>query len=150
MAKELLYNTSYYLNQEELFTGFDIKSLDVKRSTLRRAYKNSTTLDMCGRVFTYFLYLVLLDIIENNITFVFPTKYRMELSIDILEGERLLRLLRRNHFSNYDPFAFGFKLPLIGLLVENSTVESFIKPVCFSGFLLDKYYKYLLEGKRYG
>ena len=62
----------YYFTIDDAFDKFNTRKLDVSRRALQRRYgKGVSTKQICCRVFIYFLYLIILDIIRNNITFMF-------------------------------------------------------------------------------
>ena len=78
-----------------------------------RAYKQDMIRELCAQIFTYFFYLVILDIIENNVTFVLPMDKRgnrnSNISVKCFEGEAFQRLYRAGSFQGIDFLSSNFK-----------------------------------------
>lgn len=68
--------TGYCFNASDLFYKFDIKLITTHHSILKEKYKTREKREMAVKVFLYAIYLILLDIIQNNVTFVLPTARR--------------------------------------------------------------------------
>ena len=71
-----MYKTGYCFTAKELFDTFNLKMLKIKRDVVQKKYGVHSKQDFCASVLLYCFYLILLDIIENNITFVLPTRNR--------------------------------------------------------------------------
>ena len=82
------YTTDYCFTSMDLFDSKYKKKLGVNMKHVR-AYKQDMIKELCSQIFTYFFYLVILDIIENNVTFVIPvTSNKMgRLSVKCYEGK---------------------------------------------------------------
>ena len=80
---------------------FDLKSLNVP-TTLVRKLKMDCLQDLCGAVLTYCLYLIILDIIENNVTFVLPMHKngvrKANISVKCIDGERFQKMYQKGSF----------------------------------------------------
>lgn len=78
-----------------------------------RAYKQDMIRELCAQIFTYFFYLVILDIIENNVTFVLPMDKRgnrnSNISVKCFDGEAFQRLYRAGSFQGIDFLSSNFK-----------------------------------------
>lgn len=78
-----------------------------------RTYKQDMIRELCAQIFTYFFYLVILDIIENNVTFVLPMDKRgnrnSNISVKCFEGEAFQRLYRAGSFQGIDFLSSNFK-----------------------------------------
>ena len=61
------YRTDYCFTSMDLFDSKYKKKLGVNMKHVR-AYKQDMIKELCSQIFTYFFYLVVLDIIENNVT----------------------------------------------------------------------------------
>lgn len=141
----------YYFNAEELFEDFDIKKLSVKRKALQHRYgQHVNTRNICCRVFIYFLYLIILDIIRNNITFIFPIRRTFILGIKILEGQKLKEYVRRKDLEMYDYIGSGFVLPRITLFYEYRKKEIKTKEVILNYSLNKEFFDNINNGKVYG
>lgn len=141
----------YYFNAEELFEDFDIKKLSVKRKALQHRYgQHVNTRNICCRVFIYFLYLIILDIIRNNITFIFPIRRTFILGIKILEGQKLKEYVRRKDSEMYDYIGSGFVLPRITLFYEYRKKEIKTKEVILNYSLNKEFFDNINNGKVYG
>lgn len=66
------YATGYCFNAYDLFETFNTKTLKIKRETVQKKYGVKCKQAICASVLIYCCYLILLDIIKNNITFVLP------------------------------------------------------------------------------
>ena len=104
------YNTSYAFNASDLFETFDKKQLKIKRTVVQDKYGVNRKQYLCASVLVYCFYLILLDIIENNITFVLPLFNGREATIYVrpLVGEEFKQARQRGAFSEIDVLATNF------------------------------------------
>ena len=66
------YYTGYCFTAYDLFETFNKKQLKIRRDTVQNKYGVNKKQLFCASVLIYCFYLILLDIIENNVTFVLP------------------------------------------------------------------------------
>lgn len=69
MAFNNNYKTGYCITSVELFERFNKKKLSVRIGGGINVYGCDTKQELSAHVFTYFMYLVILDIIFNSTTF---------------------------------------------------------------------------------
>lgn len=63
------YKTGYCFTAEDLYYSFDYKRLNIRKETVQKKYKVVNRQQLCGRILVYLFYLIILDIIKNNVTF---------------------------------------------------------------------------------
>ena len=92
--KEIKYwATSYALKADDLYIGFPTKKyLKIDKRDLPTCYENEVQF-MYGKILRYFFYLLIKDIIENQVTFKFPPNgaYRAYLEMVPIHGEDFKR-----------------------------------------------------------
>lgn len=104
------YNTSYCFSAYDLFSTFNLKQLKIRRDVVQDKYGAHSKQTFCGSVLVYCFYLILLDIIENNVTFVLPlfgNKYA-EISAQPVEGEDFKKAVQRGAFKGIDFLSSDF------------------------------------------
>ena len=106
------YPTDFCFTSQDIFDSAHKSKLGVNMKHVR-AYKQDTIKELCSQVFTYFFYLVILDIIENNVTFVLPLKKNgnrsATLSVKCIDGDLFQKLYRLGSFEGIDFLASNFK-----------------------------------------
>lgn len=141
----------YYFTTSEIFEDIDVKRLSVKRKALNHKFKNPANIKIiCSRIFAYFLYLIILDIIRNNITFIFPTSRVFVLGIRVIEGKRLKEYMRNKKSEMYDYFGSGFRLPRINLFYQKRKNEIRTREVMLNYSLTKEFFDNINNGKAYG
>ena len=154
----------YYFTSQDLAEDLNLKRLKVSRKALAIHRGKSYNLrTLCIRMFIYFLYLVLLDIIKNNVTFTFPTLRKMMIGVRrITDENEVLEHMRKYDNTMYDVFGAGFTIPIITLFYEykyinhkfskNRVVDSSMrmKDVGMSYRLTKIFFDNINSGKRYG
>lgn len=142
---------SYTFSASELFENFNLKKLEVSRKMVKRNYKNGAELRLwCCRIYIYFLYLVILDIIRNSTTFVFTTRKRMILGIEILKGEELLNHLKTSANTMYNYFDSEYKYPQIKLFYEKDKKGTLTRGVMLNYSLTKEFFDNVNSGNKYG
>lgn len=105
----------YYLNHcittVELFKKWKKNKVKLRSKQYLGEYKADTKLEFAAKVFIYCLYLVILDIIENNIIFVLPNNFgkQSELSMKTFSGEEFKRVYKLGKFRDVDFVMSNFK-----------------------------------------
>ncbi len=104
------YKTGYCFNAYDLFETFNKRELKIKREVVQGKYGVNKRQVLCASVLVYCFYLILLDIIENNITFVLPLKNNREASIYArpIVGEDFKLARQRGAFAGIDILASNF------------------------------------------
>lgn len=146
-----LTNVKYYFTASDMFEEFNTRNLDVSRKALQRGYgKGISTKVMCCRVFIYFLYLIILDIIKNNVTFIFPTRKEFVLGVNIIRGEELLSQLRVNTPKSYDYFGSGMTMPRINIFYRKGSYDLRTRYLVLNKSLTKEFFNNINTGKVYG
>lgn len=94
--------TGYSFNASELFTNFNIKHITTNHKVLKEKYKTREKREIAVKVFLYAIYLILLDIIENNTTFVLPTSRRAQIQMAAVTDERFKTARKNGKFRDVD------------------------------------------------
>lgn len=102
--------TSYAFCAYDLFETFNKKQLKIKREVVQKKYGVNKRQLLCASVLVYCFYLILLDIIENNVTFVLPLFNNKHASIYIrpIVGEALKTARQRGAFADIDLLVTNF------------------------------------------
>lgn len=141
----------YYFTIDDAFDKFNTRKLDVSRRALQRRYgKGISTKQICCRVFIYFLYLIILDIIRNNITFIFPTRKKLVLGIEIIRGKNLTEQLKARYPKMYDYLGAGMELPRIMFFFQKRDSELRSRGVMLNKSLTKEFFNNINAGKGYG
>lgn len=98
------YATSYAITADELYYGFPHK----KYIGLSKDWDNQSLISLYAKVLKYFFYLVILDIIENGITFKFPPGCRAWLEMIPVSGEKFVQARQNGAFDDVDFLASNF------------------------------------------
>lgn len=86
-----------YFDQKDLYSTL---KTDLLNYPLKKRYKKRHA--VAGCIFAACLYEILLDIINNNVTFVLPGHQHTELYIEAIEGEKFKEMYREGWFGNLD------------------------------------------------
>ena len=103
-------------------------------------------------VFTYFIYQVVLDIIENNVTFEFPLKgrARAEFYVKVFQGEDFQRLYKAGKWPDIDFLNSEFTGYQIYFRYKTKNGQEKEKPVYISHKnARDIFHQKINEGKKY-
>lgn len=106
------YNTDFCFTSQDIYDTAYKSKLGVNMKHVR-AYKQDMIKELCSQIFTYFFYLVILDIIENNVTFVLPMHKhgvrKANISVKCIEGETFQKMYQKGSFQGIDFLASNFK-----------------------------------------
>jgi hypothetical protein len=103
--------TSYALLPSDLYTRFPFK----KYLSVADEWDTAEMKALCSRIFKYFFYLVIKDIIENKVTFKMPPGTRAWLEMAPVTGEEFAKARQNGAFADVDFLASnftGYKLQL--------------------------------------
>lgn len=114
MVADHLWATSYALTAKDLYTKFPYKRLKIPYRNWPGAFARSP-IYLLARVFRYFIYLVVKDIIENKTTFRFPRTYRAFLEMLPVSGEEFIKARQNGKFQDVDFLTSNFTGYDIGL-----------------------------------
>ena len=133
---------------DELYAQVNPAKWNVTRKIANPKYYDQW--DFCGRVFTYFFYLVVLDIIENNITLEIPImgKNSAKIYVKCYQGEEFEQAMRRGAFQGQDFLATEFKAYRL-VLQWTRGGKSREKPIYINAKIRDWFYDKINNGKKY-
>lgn len=100
----------YAFSAEDLYIDLDDKFLKGERAQFRTERRYGTRRRHAAAIFEQCFYEILLDIIENNVTFVFPLLHGnyAEIHITTIEDEKFKELYKQGRFQNIDFVASEF------------------------------------------
>lgn len=96
------YKTGYAFNAKELYEMFDITNIKTHHSILKEFYKTREKKEMAVQVFLYTIKLIILDIINNSVTFVLPTAKRSQLQMKATKGDAFKKYRQGGGFQEID------------------------------------------------
>lgn len=106
------YATDFCFTSQDIYDTAYKSKLGVNMKHVR-AYKQDMIRELCSQIFTYFFYLVILDIIENNVTFVLPMHKngvrKANISVKCVDGETFQKMYQKGSFQGIDFLASNFK-----------------------------------------
>lgn len=144
------YDNRHCVLPKDLYETFDIKKhVKIKRDLVQSKYGEHSKKGLCCKVLLYCFYLILLDIIENNATFVFPVRGR-ECVLHVVPcfDEDFLEAMQRGKFKGIDFLASNFTGYSLELRWQYA--EGFRrKPVFINKTWKEKFYNYINSGKKY-
>ena len=103
------YATSYAVKAHEIYTGFPIKEYTrFTTSDIERIYKVNKAW-LLGRMFKYFFFLMIDDIIRNQVVFKLPTSCsRTWIQMHPISGDDFIRARQNGAFDDIDYLASNF------------------------------------------
>lgn len=105
------YVTTYSFGVRDLYDTYDIsKHVHLSQKIVKKKYGVDRLQYLCASVFVYSFYIILLDIIENNATFMFPLKRgkRAILYVETFTGEKLQEIKRNGGMVDLDLIKSNF------------------------------------------
>lgn len=115
--------TGYAFSANNLFEGFDVKLIKTNHKILKEHYNTHEKKEMAVKVFLYAIYLILLDIIENNITFVLPSNKKAQFQMKTVQGQALIDARKNGKFLGFDMLATNQKAYYLEYVYWNSKSE---------------------------
>ena len=112
MVADHLWATSYALTATDLYTNFPYKKL---KTNIKQLPNGSNEKWLLTKVFRYFFYLVIKDIIENKTTFRFPRTFRAFLEMLSVSGDDFVRARQNGAFQDVDFLTSDFTGYHLGL-----------------------------------
>lgn len=130
----------YAFSTHDLFDTLNTRELHFKKKEMQDKYNAKDKQRMCTKVFLYFLKVLLLDIIENNVIFVLPLGTNREATMQItpVRGEALKSAKQHGAMQDIDILETNFVGYKITLTWQNKDhlTEWFECPI-----YIDKYNK---------
>ena len=144
------YKTGYCFTSRDLFKGWDYLKLGIKKQTYYHKYHFKSLDYFLGAIFLYYMYLVLLDIIENNVTFVLPLKGNRDavIHVKVFDGDEFQRLYAGGKFMGIDFLSSLFKgYQLFFRYKYRYGYRE--KPIYINDKMKELFYGYINSGKEY-
>lgn len=135
---------SYYVTAGDLYTNFNITKYI---ETPIKDWTKQHYLQTFAKMLRYLFYLIIIDIIENNVTFKFPVSTSLEMVP--YTGDDFVRMCKLGCFDDIDYLASnftGYRLKL----TYRTRYKTWRKCIAVSDYLKQRITKYTNEGKRYG
>lgn len=144
-------NTSFCFTSYDIFSTFNLKQLKIKRTTVQDKYGCNKKQLFCASVFSYCCYLIILDIIQNNVTFVLPLFNHKSATMHVrpIVGEELKRARQCGAFQDIDLLVTNFTGYQLVYTWENVNQGYRHKPIYINRRLKDILIKYINEGRQY-
>ena len=99
------FATGYAFSAQELFTRFKLHY--IKNSTYEAFHEHSKKV-VAARVFIYMFYLIIKDIIDNNITFKLPTSCEAYIEMGVIRDDKFIKARQNGAFAEIDFLASNF------------------------------------------
>ena len=144
-------NTSFCFTSYDIFSTFNLKQLKIKRTTVQDKYGCNKKQMFCASVFSYCCYLIILDIIQNNVTFVLPLFNHKSATINVrpIIGDELKKARQYGAFQDIDLLVTNFTGYQLMYTWETTNHGYRRKPIYVNRRLKDILIKYINEGKQY-
>lgn len=144
------YKTGFCFTSRDLFENWNWGQLGIKREVYYDKYKCKSTDYFLGQIFLYFMFLVLLDIIENNVTFVLPLKGNRHamIHVKVFDGDEFQRLYSGGKFIGIDFLSSLFKGYQLFFSYNYREGER-EKPIYINQKMKELFYGYINNGKTY-
>ena len=150
LLSNMLPIVSHCFFAKDLFETFNKKQLKIKREVVQKKYGVNKRQALCASVFIYCMYLIILDIIKNNITFVLPLFNGKNAFIYMkpVRGEDFKKARQRGAFAGIDILASNFTgYQLTYEWEAPSGIRN--KPAYISRQFKDMLYENINKGKQY-
>ena len=105
------YATGFCFTSRDLFHTWNCSKLGIPTKVFKDKYHYESSQDFIARIFLVFMYYVLLDIIENNVTFVLPltgNRHAM-IHVKVFDGDNFQYLYSKGKFAGIDFLSSLFK-----------------------------------------
>lgn len=133
-----------------LFDNYDAAhKLKVRKDHCIEVLGSANKKFFCAKVFIYFFKLMLLDIIEKNTTFVFPTPGRhVYMGVKAYHDEDAAKGVQRGWFRGIDMFNSDFTGYMVSIMTEGKKARV-DQPVSLSTNLYNRFVELINSGKKY-
>lgn len=138
----------YTVSASDLFKNFDISKIKTHHSILKEHYKTREKKEMAVRVFLYAIYLIILDIIENNVIFVFPNRFG-RIQMGSIGQEQFKKARQLGKFKNIDYVVSNFTTCRLQFIFKGTNKKIVEKWLYVNSALRDKIEENINNGKKY-
>lgn len=106
----MYYKTGYCFTAVDLFDNFNTSKISTKVKFWGKDCRANTKSELAAQILTYCFYLIILDIINNNATFVLPTVNKEAfIHVKQFTGEQFKHMYRMGKFNDIDYLMSNFK-----------------------------------------
>ena len=102
------FATGYSFNTKDIFANFPTKKMKISGKDCERLFKDKKRRNLAIRVFLYAAKVVLLDIIQNNVIFKFPTQRPCYLRMVRTHGDDFAKARRNGKWQDVDYLKSNF------------------------------------------
>ena len=144
------YKTGVCVTSRDLFENWDWCKLGIKNEVYYKKYQHKSLDYFLAQIFLYFMFLVLLDIIENNVTFVLPLKGNRHamIHVKVFGGDEFQRMYAGGKFMGIDFLSSLFKGYQLFFSYNYRHGER-EKPIYINQKMKELFYGYINNGKEY-
>lgn len=142
------YATGYAFNTKDLFANFPISKLKTSGEMCKKILGFIDRRALAIRIFLYAVKVILLDIINNNVTFKLPTQRECYLNIVRTHGEAFKKARRNGKWLEVDYLKSDFSGYQMQFMYMANGRE-IKKPVYLSKWMKDKITKNTNKGMQY-
>lgn len=145
-------NLNHCFYPYDLYENFNATTgLKIKRTVVQEKYGVNKKRKLCASVLIYCFYLILCDIIENNITFELPLFNNRLASIYVkpITGNRFKQARQNGAYADIDILMSNFTGYQLTYSWQTKSGGYRYKPVYICKRFKDVFYKYINEGKQY-
>ncbi len=144
------YKTGYCFTSKDLFENWNWLSLGIKKNIYYRKYHCKCLEHFISQIFLYFMYLVLLDIIHNNVTFMLPLKGNRHamIHVKVFDGDQFQQMYAGGKFMGIDFLSSLFKGYQLFFSYNYRGGER-EKPIYINKKMKELFYGYINSGKEY-
>lgn len=144
------YKTGYCFTSRDLFEGWNLKKLGIPYKLIKGKYQCESLSEFVAKVFLCYMFFVLLDIIENNTTFILPLKGNRHamIHVKVFDGDEFQRLYAGGKFTGIDFLSSLFKGYQLFFNYNYRGGER-DKPIYINNKMKNLFYGYINSGKVY-
>lgn len=144
------YHTGFCFTSRDLFENWNYKQLGIGPKIYRDKYHCECPIEFLAKIFLYYMFFVLLDIIENNVTFVLPLKGNRHamIHVKVFDGDLFQKLYSRGKFMGIDFLSSLFKGYQLFFSYNYRGGER-EKPIYINDKMKQLFYSYINNGKVY-
>jgi len=135
----------------DLFETFNLKQLKIKKEVVAKNYGLNKKQWICVSALVYCFYLIIMDIIENNVTFVLPlfNGRRAQIYAKPYTGDEFKKVKQLGGMREIDIISSGFTGYQITLSWETKRKNRREKPIYLDKGLKALFYEKINSGKQY-
>lgn len=146
----MLYKTGFCFTSRDLFENWNLKNLGIQRKVYRNEYGCESLEELVAKVFLLYMFYVLLDIIENNTTFILPLKGNRHayIHVKVFDEDNFQKMYAGGKFIGIDFLSSLFKGYQLFFRYNYRNGER-EKPIYINNKMKELFYNYINSGKQY-